>query len=95
LVLGGHRLGLIVRNPRERRIQGYALLPVLQPELRNHLRRIGRGSLAAGCNRKTNDQPQQKSLPRQNDRLPTTHELPPCPSRLRREDSIETDTISH
>ena len=67
LVLGGHRLGLIVCNPCEGCIQGDALLSVLQAKVRNHLRRIGRGRPAQDCGGKTKRQPQQQSLPRQND----------------------------
>ena len=59
-VLCRHRLGLIVRNPREGPIQGDALLPVLQPKVRNHLRRIGRGRPARAVVAKTKRQPQQQ-----------------------------------
>ena len=95
LVLVGHRPGLIVRNPRERRIQGDALHPVLQPEIGNHIRGTGRGSLAADSEGKTNHKPQQKSLPRQSDCLPTTHELLPLPRPIAPGRFIEKDAISH
>ena len=97
LVLGGHRLGLIVRNPCEGRIQGDALLPVLQPKVGNHLRGIGRGRPAQDCGGKTKRQPQQQSLPRQNDYLRTGHNFSPAPSQLGSPGEIqsEKDAVSH
>src|SRR5689334_3919549 len=82
LVLGGHRLGLVVCNPRQSRVQSHALLPVLQPKVRNHLRGIGRRRPAQDCGGKTKRQPQQKSLPRQKGRLPAHHTYSPAPSQL-------------
>ena len=81
LVLCRHRLGLIVRNPRESPIEGDALLPVLQPKVGNHLRGIGRGRPAEGRGGKTKHQPQQQGLPRQNDYLGTGHNFSPAPSQ--------------
>ena len=74
--------GLIVCNPGERRIQRDALLPVLEPKVRDHLRGIGRGRPARDRGGKAKRQPQQQSVTRQNDYLRTGHKFVRSPSQL-------------
>ena len=81
-VLCRHRLGLIVRDPREGAIQGDALLAVLQPKVGNHLRRIGRGRPARNGGDKTKRQPQQQGAPRQNENPHTAHRFTHASCRI-------------